>query len=75
MTSLFSLTDTARTLKAITRAISSAMQDCKLTHRDRQPLDPDRARQQHEAYNQVLRELAVEVIELPEQPDLADSVC
>ena len=41
---------------------------------DRQPLDLDRARQQHEAYNQALRDLAVDVIALPEQPDLADSV-
>ena len=61
-------------MKAITRAISSAMQDCELTHLNRQALDLDRARQQHEAYNQALRDLAVEVIELPEQPDLADSV-
>ncbi len=41
---------------------------------DRQALDLDRARQQHEAYNQALRDLTVDVIELPEQPDLADSV-
>lgn len=61
-------------MKAITRAISSAMQDCELTHMDRQALDLDRARQQHEAYNQVLRDLAVDVIELPEQASLADSV-
>ncbi len=61
-------------MKAITRAISSAMQDCELTHMERQALDLNRARQQHEAYNQALRELAVEVIELPEQAELADSV-
>jgi len=61
-------------MKAITRAISSAMQDCELTHMDRQPLDLERARQQHEAYNQALRELSVELIELPEQAELADSV-
>ncbi|ASJ74794.1 dimethylarginine dimethylaminohydrolase family protein [Granulosicoccus antarcticus] len=61
-------------MKAITRAISSAMQDCELTHMDRQALDLDRARQQHEAYNQALRDLAVDVIELAEQPTLADSV-
>ena len=61
-------------MKAITRAISSAMQDCELTHMDRQALDLDRARQQHEAYNQALRDLQVEVIELAEEAKLADSV-
>lgn len=61
-------------MKAITRAISSAMQDCELTHMERQALDLNRARQQHEAYNQALRDLTVEVIELPEQAELADSV-
>ena len=61
-------------MKAITRAISSAMQDCELTHMERQPLDLSLARAQHEAYNQALRSLGVNVIELPEQPTLADSV-
>ena len=61
-------------MKAITRAISSAMQDCELTHMERQSLDLTRAREQHEAYNQALRALGVDVIELPEQPSLADSV-
>ncbi len=61
-------------MKAITRAVSSAMHHCELTHMDRQALDLDRARQQHEAYNQALRKLGVEVIELPEQAELADSV-
>jgi dimethylargininase len=48
-----------RIMKAITRAISSAMQDCELTHLNRHVLDLNRARQQHETYNQVLRDLAV----------------
>lgn len=61
-------------MKAITRAISSAMQDCELTHMERQSLDLTLAREQHEAYNQALRKLGVDVIELPEQPTLADSV-
>ena len=43
-------------MKAITRAISSAMQDCELTHMERQALDLAIARQQHEAYNQALVE-------------------
>ncbi len=61
-------------MKAITRALSSAMQNCELTHMKRQTLDLDLARTQHEAYNQALRDLGVEVIELAEQPTLPDSV-
>jgi len=61
-------------MKAITRAISSAMQDCELTHLERQPLNLDVAQQQHANYNQTLREMGVEVIELAEQPTLPDSV-
>jgi len=49
-------------MKAITRAISSAMQDCELTHMQRQPLDLVRTREQHKAYNQALKELSVEVL-------------
>lgn len=59
---------------AITRAISSAMQNCELTHLQRQPLDLNIAREQHAAYNDALRALNVTVIELDEQAELADSV-
>lgn len=61
-------------MKAITRAVSSAMQQCELTHLDRQSLDLNIARKQHENYNQALRNLGVDVTELPEQRELADSV-
>ncbi len=59
---------------AITRAISSAMENCELTHLQRQNLDLNIARQQHAAYNAALQSLKVELIELDEQSQMADSV-
>ena len=35
---------------AITREISSAFQNCQLTHLPRVPIDLERARAQHDAY-------------------------
>lgn len=61
-------------MKAITRAVSSAMQQCELTHMKRETLDLPRARAQHALYNQSLRSLGVELFELEEQPEQADSV-
>src|SRR5512139_3298635 len=59
---------------AITRQISPRFQDCELTHLDRQPIDLDLARTQHQQYEAALRELGCEVISLPPEPDLPDSV-
>lgn len=59
---------------AITRRVSPRFNECELTHIARSPIDVDIARTQHEAYVKVLRESGCEVIELPEEPDLPDSV-
>ncbi|HVI58478.1 MAG TPA: arginine deiminase-related protein [Luteimonas sp.] len=59
---------------AITRAVSRAMQRCELTHLQRREIDLDLARAQHAAYEQALRDAGCEVLQLPEQPGLADSV-
>ena len=40
--------------RAITRAISSGIAQCELTHLAREPIDVDRARRQHDAYEQRL---------------------
>ncbi len=61
-------------MKAITRAVSSAMQECELTHMAREPIDVARARLQHENYNRALRDLGVQVTELKEEAELPDSV-
>lgn len=61
-------------LTAITREISPAIARCALTHIERQPIDYELACSQHRAYVQCLDHLGCEVITLPAEPDLPDSV-
>jgi len=61
-------------LFAITRAVSASLGQCELTHQDRVPIDVDRARQQHTAYEACLKQLGCTLIRLPEEPDLPDAV-
>jgi dimethylargininase len=59
---------------AITRCVSPAMARCELTHVERSEIDLQRAGLQHRRYQQALRALGCELVELPAEPDLADSV-
>ena len=59
---------------AITRAVPASINQCELTFHARTPIDVGLARTQHAAYQRVLSELGCEVVELPETPELADSV-
>lgn len=59
---------------AITREVSSSIAKCELTHLDRTPIDLDRAREQHADYGRLLKQLGCEVIELPAEPTMPDSV-
>ncbi len=59
---------------AMTRAVSPALPKCELTHLDRQPIDIDLAKRQHQAYEDALVELGCQVQRLPAEPDLPDSV-
>lgn len=59
---------------AITRAVSSALERCELTHLERRKMDMSLARSQHAAYEQALRDAGCDVRQLQEQPELADSV-
>ena len=59
---------------AITREVSRAIEHCELTYLDRNPIDVNRARAQHEQYCESLRGLGLDLISLPEEPDLPDSV-
>lgn len=59
---------------AITREISPRFAECEITHIERTPIDLDRARLQHHAYVNALRELGCDVVALPAEPDLPDSV-
>jgi dimethylargininase len=61
-------------LKAITRAVSRSITQCELTHLERVPIDLERARAQHAAYEHALRSLGVDVHQLAEEPELPDSV-
>ena len=59
---------------AVTRAVSSSLSRCELTHQDRMPIDLDRACQQHAAYETCLERLGCTLIRLPEMPDMPDAV-
>ncbi|MBE0672068.1 MAG: dimethylargininase [Anaerolineales bacterium] len=59
---------------AITRQVSSRFNECEITHINRTPIDLDIARKQHQEYVKTLAEIGCQVIELPEQKDLPDSV-
>lgn len=61
-------------LIAITREVSGSIVNCELTHLVRTPINVERARAQHEGYCSALRALGLEIILLPEEPDLPDSV-
>ena len=59
---------------AITREVSSRFNECEITHINRTPIDLNIARAQHQEYVYTLAKIGCQVIELPEQPDLPDSV-
>jgi dimethylargininase len=59
---------------AITREVSPALGACELTHLPRVPIDVDRARAQHHAYEDALRAAGYLVVRLPAAPELPDSV-
>jgi dimethylargininase len=60
--------------KAITRAVSPAMNRCELSYIDRVEIDIEEAQAQHRAYEACLAAMGIEVIELPAEPELPDSV-
>jgi len=59
---------------AITREVSPRFNECEITHIERTPIDVKVARAQHHEYVNVLKELGSNVIELPAEADLPDSV-
>ena len=59
---------------AITREVSPRFDECEITHIERTLIDLDVARTQHRAYVDALRQLGCEVMELPAEADLPDSV-
>ncbi len=61
-------------LTAITRKVSSSLANCELSFIERKPIDMEKARAQHRAYESILEKLGAKVISLPEERDLADSM-
>ena len=61
-------------LMAITRPVSRSINDCALSFHARQPIDVAKATTQHEAYQDCLTALGVQVVSLAAEPDLPDAV-
>jgi dimethylargininase len=59
---------------AITRKISPRFNECEITHIDRTPINLDVARAQHQEYVNALVKVGCQVVELPAEVDLPDSV-
>ena len=59
---------------AFTREVSPSIAHCELTHIARMPIDLDRARAQHLAYEAALASLGCTVRRLHETPDMPDAV-
>lgn len=61
-------------LIAITRSVSESIGRCELTHAARTPIDVERARVQHRAYESCLASLGCEVRRIPEDDRYPDAV-
>ncbi len=61
-------------LTAITRAVSLAIANCELAFLSRQPIDYQRAKTQHSAYEQLLNNIGAFLISLPAEDNLPDSM-
>lgn len=59
---------------AFTRPVSSSINSCELTHRNRTPIDVALAIAQHQAYEQCLQGLRCQLRRLPAMPDFPDAV-
>lgn len=60
--------------RALTRPVPDTIDRCELTHLERVPIDPARARAQHAAYEQALGGMGYVVEPVPGAMDLPDSV-
>src|SRR2546423_15538349 len=61
-------------LIALSRPVSPSINACELTYHDQQLIDVAKATEQHRAYEDCLRSLGVQVIQLAVEPDLPDAV-
>ena len=61
-------------LIAITREVSPSINRCEISFQSRQPIDFHRAVAEHRAYQNCLEQLGVQILSLPVEPELPDSV-
>lgn len=61
-------------LTAITRAVSPALVNCELSFIARKPINLSIAQAQHHAYEKLLEKLGAQVISLPAEAELPDSM-
>ena len=61
-------------LIALIRGVSPTLANCELQELRREPIDIDRAVEQHHCYEKVLEELGAHVIALPADPQFPDGV-
>jgi len=59
-------------LTALTRAVSSRVNECELTFIERAPINFDQAVHQHQNYQELLRSLGVSVTQIAAQDDCPD---
>lgn len=57
---------------AVTRGVPRSLARCELTFLEREPIDVDRAVAQHADYTALLRDLGLEVLEIPADPAFPD---
>lgn len=59
---------------AITRKVADSINNCELTYAQRQKIDVEKAREQHQNFEDSLRKLGAEVLSLESDNSLPDSV-
>ena len=59
---------------ALTRPVSRSINRCQLSHIEREPIDYERARDQHEVYEGLLSKLGCEIIRVARADELPDAV-
>src|ERR1700687_1943950 len=59
---------------AITKPVPPSINQCELSHMDRQPIDLVRAKEQHAEYERALEAIGFTIERLPIEADKADSV-
>ena len=60
--------------RAFTRAVSPRLAECELTHLQREPISPDAAAKQHQAYEQGIAAAGYELVRMPDLDAHADGV-